>query len=85
VDRRKGTLRSGCRGPMEPVGIARRYKGEWALIHRCRNCGMLGMNRIAGDDHPLPLLSLAVRPSSGPPFPLDPLRELIFDEEGGRS
>jgi hypothetical protein len=43
------------------------------------------MNRIAGDDIPLPLLSLAVRPLSRPPFPLDRLRELTLAEKGGRS
>lgn len=59
--------------------------GEWALVHRCKSCGMIRMNRIAGDDGPLPLLSLAVRPLSRPPFPLDRLLEMIQDEEGGRS
>lgn len=82
VDLSTGDRRSGCRGLMEPVGIATRYKGEWALIHRCRKCGMLRMNRIAGDDNPLPLLSIAVRPLGRPPFPLDQLRELTGDEEG---
>jgi len=84
VDLRIGDRRSGCQGLMEPVGIATRYNGEWTLIHRCKECGMLRMNRIAGDDNPLPLLSLAVRPLSQPPFPLDQLREMIFDEKGGR-
>ena len=85
VDLRTGDRRSGCRGLMEPVGIATRYNGEWVLIHRCKDCGMLRLNRIAGDDNPLPLLSLALRPLSRPPFPLDQLQDLIFEEEGGRS
>ncbi|MHC4250328.1 MAG: RNHCP domain-containing protein [Planctomycetota bacterium] len=84
VDLRTGDRRSGCRGLMEPVGIATRYNGEWALIHRCRDCGTLRMNRTAGDDNPLPLLSLAVRPLGRPPFPLDQLRELSVGEKGGR-
>lgn len=84
VDLRTGDRRSGCRGQMEPVGIATRHGGEWMLIHRCTNCGMLRMNRIAGDDNPLPLLSLAVRPLSRPPFPLDQLRDLACSEKGGR-
>lgn len=82
MDLRTGDRRSGCRGLMEPVGIAARHDGEWALIHRCKDCGMLRMNRIAGDDNPLPLLSLAVRPLSRPPFPLDQLPASV--EEGGR-
>ena len=84
VDLRTGDRRSGCRGAMEPVGIATRYNGEWALIHRCKDCGFLRMNRIAGDDSPLLLLSLAVRPLGRPPFPLELLRDLTPSEKGGR-
>lgn len=84
VDLRTGDRRSGCRGRMEPVGIATRYNGEWALIHCCKDCGFLRMNRIAGDDNPLLLLSLVVRPLSRPPFPLELLRDLASSEKGGR-
>jgi hypothetical protein len=48
-----------------------RKGGEWAIIHRCRQCGHLSSNRIAADDNEVLLLSLAVRPLSRPPFPLD--------------
>jgi hypothetical protein len=64
---------------MEPVGVAARPDGEWMLIHRCRDCGMLRMNRIAGDDSPLALMVLAVRPIGQPPFPLETLRERVGD------
>ena len=50
---------------MEPVAVWIRRGGEWAIIHRCQRC--------AGDDNPLALLSLAVRPLAMPPFPLDRL------------
>jgi hypothetical protein len=73
VDLRPGDRRSTCRGPMEPVAVWLRHGGEWALIHRCTECGALRSNRIAGDDNELSLISLAVRPLASPPFPLDTL------------
>jgi hypothetical protein len=58
---------------MEPVAVWIRNKGEWSLIHRCKDCGAMRCNRIAGDDSPVALMSLAVRPLAQPPFPLDSL------------
>ena len=66
-----GDRSSRCRGLMEPVAITVRKNGEWALIHRCLECGVLRENRIAGDDNAAALLSLAVRPVARPPFPLE--------------
>jgi len=56
---------------MEPVALEVRAGAEWAIIHRCTGCDTLKTNRIAGDDHELALLALALRPLSNPPFPLD--------------
>ena len=56
---------------MEPIAVCVRSDGEWALIHRCAACGTLDVNRIAGDDNPLVLMRLAVRPLAQPPFPLE--------------
>mgnify|MGYP002970405736 CR=1 FL=1 len=53
---------------MEPISIYVRPDGEWALIHRCKKCGELKINRIAADDNEYLLLSLA-----NPPFPLSAL------------
>ena len=58
---------------MEPVSVMVRGNGEWVLIHRCTGCGELKANRTAGDDNPLLLLRIAVRPLAQPPFPLDRL------------
>lgn len=58
---------------MEPIAITVRRNGEWALVHRCQGCGELRSNRTAGDDNPLLLMQLAVRPLASPPFPLDVL------------
>ena len=73
VDMVTGDRRSGCKGEMAPIGISVQRNGEWSLIHRCSTCGMLRVNRIAADDNEMLLLSLAVRPLSAPPFPLDRL------------
>ncbi len=60
---------------MEPIAVWVRRGGEWAVLHRCTRCGQIRPNRIAGDDNELVLLSLAVRPLSSPPFPLDGLAD----------
>jgi hypothetical protein len=69
VDLRTGDRLSGCRGKMEPIAVWVRGD-EWILVHRCRKCGLLRSNRIAGDDLEVALLSLALRPLARPPFPL---------------
>lgn len=65
-----GDRASACRGRMTAVGLSVRPDGEWLIIHLCLSCGGLSANRIAGDDHPLPLIRLATRPlaDSGAPF-----------------
>jgi hypothetical protein len=35
------------------------------------------LNRIAGDDNPLTLMQLAVKPLSSPPFPLEQLTRVV--------
>ena len=74
MDIRTGDRRSGCRGMMEPIAVWVRYDGEWAIVHRCNRCKALRVNRIAGDDNDVALISLAVRPLARPPFPLDRLQ-----------
>ena len=81
LDSVPGDRAACCGGVMEPVTVWVRGRGEWALVHRCRSCGRLSSNRIAGDDNEVLLLSLAVRPLSAPPFPLDRLARL--DEPRG--
>jgi ribosome biogenesis GTPase len=55
---------------MEPIAVWVRPGGEWAILHRCRTCGEIHSNRIAGDDNELALMALAVRAIAQPPFPL---------------
>ena len=53
---------------MEPIAVWVKRDGEWAIVHRCRQCGKLTANRIAGDDHEVALVSLAIRPLAQPAF-----------------
>lgn len=77
LDDKPGDRAAYCGGLMQPIAVWVRHGGEWALIHRCRECGALSSNRIAADDNEILLLSLAVRPLSSPPFPLDKLEDLL--------
>lgn len=77
VDRRiPGDRASPCRGRMEALGMSVRADGEWLLIHRCVACEELSANRIAGDDNPLALVRLVLRPLSDPGFAGRALRGL---------
>ena len=60
----------------DPVGVWVRKNGEWAIIHRCKRCGKLSSNRVAADDNPMKLMSIAMKPLCSPPFPLDYLEEM---------
>lgn len=73
VDDEPGDRASLCNGIMDPVSVWVRKGGEWAIIHRCRLCGTFSSNRIAADDNPMLLMSIAVRPLSMPAFPLKDL------------
>lgn len=70
LDNKPGDRTASCGGIMEPIGVWVKKNGEWSIIHRCRECGKLGANRIAGDDNQMLLMSIAVRPLAAPPFPL---------------
>jgi hypothetical protein len=76
VDDEPGDRASDCGGIMDPVGVWVRKGGEWAVIHRCRRCGHLSSNRVAADDNPMKLMSIALKPLTEPPFPLDRIEEL---------
>ena len=76
LDIEPGDREADCGGVMEPVGVWVRKGGEWAVIHRCRVCGMLSSNRIAADDNPMKLMSIAMKPLTAPPFPLERIAEM---------
>ena len=56
---------------MLPIAVWVRDDGEWSIIHRCQICAALRSNRVAGDDNPWTMMSLAAKPLARPPFPLD--------------
>ena len=65
-----------CGSLMEPIAICVRGDGEWVIVHRCTGCDDLNLNRTAGDDNPLILLRLAVRPLAQPPFPIERIAQI---------
>lgn len=73
VDVAIGDRLSACREVMEPIAVSVRNKGEWEIIHRCRGCGLIRINRIAGDDSEAMLISLALKPLVNLPFPVETL------------
>ncbi len=76
VDVEPGDRESDCGGVMEPIAVWVRKGGEWAMIHRCRQCGEMHSNRVAADDNPMKLMSIAMKPLCLPPFPLERIEEM---------
>lgn len=76
LDIEPGDRAADCGGLMEPIAVWVHKNGEWAIIHRCRICGALSSNRIAADDNPMKLMSLAMKPIALPPFPVERLEEM---------
>ena len=85
LDCEPGDRAADCGGLMEPVAVWVRKNGEWAIIHRCRVCGKLSSNRVAADDNPLKLMSIALRPLASPPFPAERIEELAARLDGGEN
>ena len=76
LDDEPGDRAAGCGGTMEPVSVWVRKGGEWAIVHRCKRCGMLSSNRVAADDNPMKLMSIALKPLCEPPYPLERIEEM---------
>jgi len=71
-----GDRAAECGSSMEPIAICVRGDGEWVIVHRCTGCDALSLNRTAGDDNPLILLRLAVKPLAQPPFPIERIAQI---------
>lgn len=76
LDNEPGDRESDCGGIMDAIGVWVRKNGEWAIIHRCRRCGKLSSNRVAADDNPMKLMSIALKPLCTPPFPIERIEEM---------
>ena len=63
---------------LEMAACDSRYDGQTAPHHhaRCRRCGALSSNRVAADDNPMKLMSIAMKPVALPPFPLEKIEEM---------
>ncbi len=84
LDNEPGDREADCGSIMEPIAAWVRNNGEWAIIHRCKWCGTLSSNRIAADDNPVKLMSIAMRPIANPPFPIERMQDVmerLTDEE----
>ena len=80
LDEQPGDRASLCKGVMDAIGVWVRKDGEWAILHRCRKCGAIHSNRIAADDNPIKLVSIALKPLASPPFPLELLEQMTAIE-----
>lgn len=76
VDDEPGDRASECEGIMDPISVWVKKNGEWAIIHRCRRCGELSSNRVAADDNPMKLMSIAMKPIANPPFPIERMEDM---------
>lgn len=85
VDDEPGDRASDCGGIMEPIAVWVRRGGEWAIIHRCSRCGKLCSNRVAADDNPMKLMSIAMLPLCEPPFPIERIEEMTAQMGGSGS
>ncbi|MFT3951915.1 MAG: RNHCP domain-containing protein [Oscillospiraceae bacterium] len=81
LDDEPGDRMAECGAIMDAVGIWVRASGEWALIHRCRRCGVMHSNRVAADDSPLKLISIAAKPLASPPFPIELITRMDLPEK----
>ncbi|MCI8388108.1 MAG: RNHCP domain-containing protein [Clostridiales bacterium] len=81
VDEEVGDRESDCGGIMEPIAVWVRGR-EWVIIHRCKSCGKISSNRIAADDNPVKLYSIALKPLCEPPFPVERIKEIADAIEG---
>ena len=76
LDIEPGDRAADCGGLMDPIAVWVRRDGECAVIHRCRRCGQLSSNRVAADDNPIKLMSIAMKPVAMPPFPVEKMQEM---------
>ncbi len=60
LDYKSGDRKADCRGEMIPIGLifkkegidkyGKKRQGELMIVHRCKECKKISINRIAGDD-----------------------------------
>lgn len=85
LDNTPGDRSADCGGHMEPIAVWVKNNGEWSILHRCRQCGKISANRIAADDNPMKLMSIAMKPLARPPFPIEYIEEMTASMGGAGS
>ena len=65
-----------CGGTLLPVSVWVKPDDSWEIIRRCSLCGELASTPMSEDDSPIKLLSLAMKPLSVPPFPIEKMEEM---------
>lgn len=65
-----------CGGILEAVGIWVKSDDEWYIIQRCSLCGEMRLAPVTEQDSRIKILSIASKPLSSPPFPVDRLEKL---------
>ena len=49
---------------------------EWEIIQRCRFCGEMRATPVTEQDNRIKILSIASKPISSPPFPIERIGEM---------
>ena len=65
-----------CGGTLEPVSVWIQEDGAWEILQRCRLCGHMTATPMTHKDSRIKVLSIASKPLSTPPFPVEKIREL---------
>lgn len=73
-----------CRGRLDPVSVFVDGK-KWNLILKCNKCGEFLMSPVNEADSAQKLLSIASKPLSNPPFPIEHLDRLMEFVNGAES
>ena len=61
---------------LEPVSVWIREDDKWEIISRCSFCGEMVSARMNKRDNLIKVLSIASKPLSSPPFPVERIEEL---------
>lgn len=66
VDTKPGNRASDCHARMEPVALTFKHDGnerlgDIMLVHSCKGCGEVNINRIAGDDSDFEIINVFER------------------------
>ncbi|MCR5052984.1 MULTISPECIES: RNHCP domain-containing protein [Streptococcus] len=81
VDEMPGDREAKCGGQMKAIAVWTRSDKEWAIIHRCEQCGKLSSNRIAADDNPMKLMALAMKPFASQRLRQENIKNMITSME----